>query len=257
MCLRLLATPRCVAPQRPRSVFITHRDSRTRSAGRAGIEQRVRVTVFGATGSIGREVVERALAAGHDVHAYVRDEAADLPGHVTRTVGDLGDADAVAAAIAGSDAVIWAVGASRNHPDDVPVFERGARNVVAAMGRNGVRRLIALSGAGVTLRGERKPLAGRLMSAIVARLAKHVVEAKRREYEVFSASGLDWTLVRPPRVVPGALTGGYRAGTDLAGRTITQGDLADFFVQQLDDRTYIRAAPYVASRANVVSEGRS
>ena len=207
----------------------------------------VRVTVFGATGGIGQRIIERALAEGHEVHALIRDPTKVLAPGVSITVGDLTDGHAIARAVEGSYAVIWAVGASRNRLDQITLFETGARNLVAAMTRHGVGRLVALSGAGITVEGERKPLRGRLMSAFVGLIVRHVVESKRREYLVFRDSGLDWTLVRPPRVVQGGPTGRCVSGDALVGGKVTQGDLAEFMVGQLADRSYIRTAPYVSS----------
>ena len=207
----------------------------------------MRVTVFGATGGIGQRIVEQAMAEGHDVRALVRDPSKAIEPGVTITVGDLTNAEAMARAVEGSGAVIWAVGASRNRVDQVSLFETGARNLVAAMDRHGVRRLVALSGAGITVDGERKPLRGRVMSAFVGLIVRHVVESKRREYLVFRDSGLEWTLVRPPRVVEGGPTGRCVSGPTLGGAKVTQGDLAEFMVGQLADRSYIRAAPYVSS----------
>ena len=207
----------------------------------------MRVTVFGATGGIGRQVVDRALAAGHEVHALVRDPSKLTLPDVSVTTGDLADGQAIDRAVEGSDAVIWAVGATQNKADQVELFETAARELVAAMKRHGVRRLVALSGAGITLDGERKPIWGRLMSGLVRLLVRHVVESKRREYLVFRESGLDWTLVRPPRVVEGRPTGHLVASSTLVGARITQADLATFMVDQLRDRTYIGGAPYVSS----------
>jgi putative NADH-flavin reductase len=207
----------------------------------------MRVAVFGATGGIGRHVVERALGAGHQIVALARDPAGVEPRDgLSVAAGDLADPSAVARVVAGTDAVIWAVGPTSNTADQPPIFEQGARNLVAAMNSAGVKRLVALSGAGITVAGERKPLGGRLMTALVAVLAKHVVEAKRREYEVFSQSGLDWTLARPPRVVEEPGRGAYEAGDRLAGRTVAQADLAQFMVDQLDDRSWLRKAPFVS-----------
>jgi putative NADH-flavin reductase len=207
----------------------------------------VRVTVFGATGGIGRQVVDRALAAGHEVHALVRDPSKLTLPDVSVTTGDLADGQAIDRAVEGSDAVIWAVGATQNKADQVELFETAARELVAAMKRHGVRRLVALSGAGITLDGERKPIRGRLMSGLVRLLIRHVVESKRREYLVFRESGLDWTLVRPPRVVEGGPTGHLVASSTLVGARVTWADLAAFMVDQLDDRTYIGRAPYLSS----------
>jgi putative NADH-flavin reductase len=208
----------------------------------------MRICVVGATGGVGRHVVEAALAAGHDVSVLVRDEAKLIGADRLRVVvGDLTDAEAVGRAVEGCQAVIWAVGATRNTPDQPGLFETGARNLVAAMDRLGVRRLVALSGAGVTVEGERKPLRGRLMSAFVGLVVRNVVEAKRREYEVFARSGLDWTLVRPPRVVEGDATDSYTVGDRLSGARVTQGELAAFMVDQLSDTGYLQQAPYIGS----------
>lgn len=210
----------------------------------------MRIAVFGATGGIGKHVVDQALAAGNEVRALTRDEGR-LPAHdgLSAVVGDIADADAVARVIEGSDGVIWAAGATRNSADQVVLFELGARNVVDAMEHHGVRRLVALSGAGITVEGERKPLGGRLMSVFVALAVSHVVAAKRREYEIFSRSDLEWTLVRPPRVTEGPPTGRYSVGAHLAGRSVTQGDLAEFMLSELRECKWLRSAPYIATQS--------
>jgi putative NADH-flavin reductase len=214
----------------------------------------VRVTVFGASGGIGRQVVTAALAAGHEVSVLARDPARLSPGERDRllvTVGELPDAIAIERAVAGSQAVIWAAGPTRNSPDQPVLFEAAACHLVAAMERHGVRRLIALSGAGVTMPGERKPLTARLISGFVALAVRHVVAAKDREREVFGGSGLDWTLVRPPRVIEGAPTGRAILSDRLAGPSVTQGDVAGLMVGLLvaaGAAAWLRGAPYVSLR---------
>ncbi len=208
----------------------------------------MKMVVFGATGGIGGQVVAQALAAGHQVRAFVRDPAkANLPDQMEVVAGNITDADRVTQAIAGTDAVVWAIGASRNSAEDVTIAETGARNVVAAMTSQGVRRLVAVSGAGITVVGERKPISGRLMSLIVRVAARHVYEAKRREYEIFRAADLDWTLVRPPRVTPGEPTGRVVVGPDLASLAVTQGDVAAAMVGVLEDQSTFHRTPFVSS----------
>ncbi len=209
----------------------------------------MKICVFGATGGIGRQVVTRALRAGHVVTALVRDpERFDHGGSVRVVPGELTDPHAVAGAIEGCDAVVWAVGPSSNTPDQPALFETAARILVDAMTRQGIRRLIALSGAGVTIRGENKPVSGRVASWLVRRAVRHVVEAKEREYRVFADSQLDWTLVRPPRVVDGDATGRASAAMQLRGFRVTQGDVAEVMLRLLTDTRHVRAAPYVTSR---------
>ncbi|MEO5703728.1 MAG: NAD(P)H-binding protein, partial [Candidatus Limnocylindrales bacterium] len=196
------------------------------------------IVVFGATGGIGRHAVAAARRRNLDIRTVVRpgsEAAADAGSEVA--VADITDADAVGRAVAGANAVVWAVGATRNTADQVAVFEAGARNLVLAMKANGVRRLVALSGAAITLDGERKPLGGRVMELIVKVAARHVYEAKLREFRAFTASELDWTLVRPPRVIDGEPTGTMALGPKLGASSVTQGDVGEALASQVEDRT--------------------
>jgi putative NADH-flavin reductase len=207
----------------------------------------LKILVCGASGAIGQRVSEAAMRAGYLVRALVRDPAKAPPGpEVEVAIGDVTDAAALEQAVEGVDAVVWAIGPTSNTPDQVTVAESGAQNLVRAMNSKGVRRLVAISGAGITVPGEHKPLGGRLMSALVRLIVRHVVAAKQREYEIFSTADLDWTLVRPPRVVPGTPTGKVHAGSSLASRTVTDGDLAQFMVDELAAGNHVRAAPFVS-----------
>jgi putative NADH-flavin reductase len=209
----------------------------------------LRVTVFGATGAIGRRVVEAALEAGHDVITFTRDPSklGDLEDRVTIVTGDAESRDDVDRALLGADAVVNALGPSTNKPAEVRRTTRAIRNILSAMELHGVRRLVSLGGAAITARDEKKPLSGRVTSAVVRLLARHVVAAKQAEYEILVTSSVDWTVVRPPRVIDGPATGHYIAGDTLAGRSITRGDLARFMVDQIEDPSYLRAAPYVSA----------
>ena len=111
----------------------------------------------------------------------------------------------------------------------------------------GVRRLVALSGAAITLEGERKPLSGRVAAWVVGRAARWVVEAKRREYERIRASSLDWTLVRPPNVVPGPANPAVRLRQDLPAGSfrVSQGDVAAALLRCATEGIYVREAPFV------------
>lgn len=161
--------------------------------------------------------------------------------------GDIAAAPTVDAAVAGIDAVVSALGPTSNTPDQVALFEGFARTLGAAMERNGVRRLVALSGGACTLPGERKRLRARVASALVRLAVRHVVEAKQRELEIIAASGLDWIAPRPPRVVEAPARGYWRAGDVATGMSITQADLAAFMVEQLTSDTYLRQAPFISN----------
>ncbi len=213
----------------------------------------MRVTIFGASGAIGWHALDASLEAHHTITALARDPAA-LSGiggaHLRVIKGDIAKAEDVAAAIAGSEAVISTVGPTSNTPDQVALFDAWAQHLVAGMQSHGVRRLVLLSGAAVEVPGRPKTLADGIASTVVRLLARHVVAAKQREFEIVSASDLDWIAARPPRVVAGPRTGRYRAGMDvrLGPRSrVRQADLADFLVAQLSDDRWLRQAPFVTS----------
>ena len=107
----------------------------------------MQITVFGATGGIGRHVVDQALAAGHTVTAYVRDPS-KLGRHTPRlriVVGELSDTAAIQQAVQGSQAVISALGPSlKRNATGTPVTD-GTNNILKAMQATGVDRFIGLA----------------------------------------------------------------------------------------------------------------
>ena len=209
----------------------------------------MKVLVIGATGAIGSAVVQAALEGGHEVTAFVRspDKLGDLRPRVRVVEGDLADPSSLATAVPGHDAVISAVGSSPDRAQlDVPA--NGMRAVVQAMRAAGVRRLVGLSGGAVNVPGERKPLSGRITTALVSLLARNVVEAKQREFDVVYATDLDWTMIRPPNVVPGPATGSVDIGDRLHGFRISSGDVGAAMVQLAASDEWLRQAPYVSQR---------
>lgn len=209
----------------------------------------MRVLLFGASGGIGRHVREQARAAGHELVLFARDPAGLEPVHAAESVivGDIDNTEQVERAVADVDAVISVLGPTENTAEQVERFEGFARTLVDVMSAKAVRRLVTVSGGACTMPGERKPLRGRVASAIVRLFVPHVVAAKQRELEIVARSDLDWIAPRPARVVTGEFTGTYHAGTQLRGMRIRQADLADFMVGQLTDDTYLRQAPFVSS----------
>lgn len=208
----------------------------------------MQVTILGASGRIGSLVFANAQAAGHEV-VVLRRRASEADPTGVRTVrGNITDHDAVRRAIVGSAAVIAAVGPRTNSLEDELELERGMRNIVAVMDALGITRLIALSGAAVDVPGDAKPLLDRVASRIVLLAVRHVVGAKQREFDVFSASDLAWTALRPPMVTDGPARG-YRLSEILRrGARVTRADVAAAMVDQIGDESFLRNAPFVLPR---------
>ncbi|WP_411106128.1 NAD(P)-dependent oxidoreductase [Streptomyces sp. cmx-4-9] len=216
----------------------------------------MKLTVFGATGGVGREVVTQALAAGHEVTAVVRDPArlAAVPHDRLRVavVRDLTDAQALVHVLEGRDAVVSALGSANNRQAKAaPVTGPALRAVLAAMDRAGVTRLAAVSAApvGPDVPGEDffaravfLPVLRRVLRDLYADLA--VMEA------ALAASTARWTVVRPPRLLNRPGTGTYRrvvGGNVPGGRTIPRADVAHALLAALDDPSTVCRAVGVAT----------
>jgi uncharacterized protein YbjT (DUF2867 family) len=185
----------------------------------------MRLVVFGATGGTGRHIVEQALADGYDVVAVVRDPVRlagpDRAGlHVV--IAGLGDRGAVAAAIRGADAVVDALGAPSTGPTTLRAD--AARTIIAAMRDAGVDRLVTVSASGAHTTGDSLPV--RLVAKpVLGWILRHVFADMRAMEEIVRASGLDWTIVLPPRLTDGPRTGrvASRVGRTCAARTRSPG----------------------------------
>ena len=202
----------------------------------------MRITVFGATGSVGRHVVEQALAAGHEVTAVTRDATRITSEHPALRVveGDATDAATTGAAVAGGNAVIVALGDGRRGH----VRTEGTRAVVEAMREHGVDRLVCQSTLGVgESRGNLDFLWKYVMFGLLLRraYADHVGQE-----EVVRSSGLNWTIVRPGAFTDGPRTGDYRHGFDSQDRStelkISRADVAEFLLAQASDPAHRRDA---------------
>jgi putative NADH-flavin reductase len=196
----------------------------------------VDLLVIGAAGRTGRLIVEQALAAGHAVTAFVRqpDAFGRPPDRLTVAQGDVLNPADVAGAVKGKGAVLSALGVKDRGP--TTVFSAGMTNVVTAMTTHGVRRVVAISTAGLD-RDPDVPLAMKLISnLIVARVFRNLYRDQARMEEVLAASDTDWTVVRATMLTDKPLTGRYRVGERLhRPERIGRADLAAYLLSCLDD----------------------
>ena len=206
------------------------------------------LVVLGSTGRIGSLVVDEAARLGWDVRAAIRaGTTAQRRPKVTPWPTDLGDPSAIDGLVSNADAVIGALGPRTNASDQVELFRDTARRLVESMERRRVGRLILLSGAGVTVAGDRRGLFDRVMARVVRTASPHVVGAKQAERDVVAASNLAWTALRPPFVVDGPRTGLWRLekGAPGLGARITRADVAAALVAQAADEQWIGKSPFL------------
>ena len=205
--------------------------------------------IIGASRGIGLETVRAALRAGHRVHALAR-SAASMPIQDTNLVkvsGDALDRDTIRDALQDVDVVIQTLGvnfAPKLIFECTTLFSDSTRILVDAMKVAGVKRLIAVTGLGA---GDSRGHGGFIYDAVVfPLLLKRVYDDKDVQEWIIRSSGLDWTIVRPGLLKNRPATGRYRvltASKDWQSGAISRADVADFLVQQINDRTLVGTTP--------------
>ena len=212
----------------------------------------MRVAVFGASGNIGRLVVDRLLAGDHEIAALVRTprKLTLQDSRLTVRRGELSDADSVHDVVAGSDAVISALGpALKRGVRGTPVAD-GTRAIVAAMQEAGVSRFVGLATPSVPDPRDRPTVKARLLP-LMARVMfpAALVELKGMTAAV-TGSSLDWTIARitapTDKPAKGTVRVGY-LGRDPVGWRMTRADIAAFLVDQLADSRFLRALPAISN----------
>lgn len=207
----------------------------------------MQITVVGASGRTGEPLVERALAAGHDVTAFVRSrDRLEVDDHDRLTVveGDAYAGEGVETAVAGADAVVSVLGQGDGSPSDLLTV--AGDNVTAAMAAAGVDRFVTLVGAGVRTDGESVSLTGRAMGTLLKLLAREVLEDAAEHVRRVTGTDLRWTVVRAPRLTDAEPTGEYVAGdVSLGFASVARGDVAQMLLDTVTDDEYVRELPKV------------
>jgi uncharacterized protein YbjT (DUF2867 family) len=210
----------------------------------------MRVLVIGASGKTGHEVVRQALAAGHEVTAFVRDPSRLEIREPRLTVvrGNVRSVDDLRRALAGQDAVISTLGGRAKDAMSRPlsgkpgggVMEGSTAALIEAASEADVRRVVMLSTF---------MLAPNFRAGILKPLAlyyKGMNDDKRAGEEALKKSPLDWTIVHATRLTDGERSERERLVpiTEIVTprNNVSRSDAAAFLLAQLDDDAAVRKA---------------
>ncbi|WP_433478417.1 NAD(P)-dependent oxidoreductase [Spirillospora sp. CA-142024] len=211
----------------------------------------MRITIFGATGGTGVHAVRRALDAGHEVTAVVRDQAglpAELRACADVVQADVMDPGAIEETVKGRDAVVTAIG-TRDGGRPTSVCADSTRGILAAMAAAGTERFVLTSASGLHAGPGDDPLTRFVAKPLLQRFLKHAFADMRAAEALTRDSGLAWTIVRPPRLTNGPGNGRYRKAADrnvLGGVSIARTDLATALLDVAGDPSSIRHVVSVA-----------
>lgn len=173
----------------------------------------MKVTVLGATGSVGSRVVTEALSRGHDVIAVNRNHSDDIPDGAEFRIADATNPDQIAELIQGQDVVISAIrppsGDEKGSASDTTeALLRGMRKTdVRLLAMGGAATLVVPDSGGRTVIEDANYLSPEF---------RHVGQASVDQLEVFRAeTEVDWAYLSPSATFkPGTRIGSYRMGKD-------------------------------------------
>lgn len=206
----------------------------------------MKVIVFGATGSIGKQLVKQSLEKGYEVYAFCRD-VNKLAGYehlnLKMIEGDVQNPDQVQNAVKGVDIVSIVLGSGKSRTS--AIRSEGTKNVIEAMKHTGVKRLICQTTLGA---GESWGNLNLFWKYIMfGWYIKKVFQDHELQEEYVRNSGLDWTIIRPAAFTNGEKTGNYRMDFDPNDRSlklkISRADVADFTISQFESKNFLHKSP--------------
>jgi uncharacterized protein len=200
----------------------------------------MKITIFGATGMVGKHLIDQARIHGHSVRAFGRNVFTKYSTgrkNLELIKGYLFEDDDIEAALHGCDAVLSAIGGDVNGLDKTRSL--GMKHIVAGMEKTGVKRIVAIGGLGILQAGENQVL---FRTPAFPEQYKPVSIEHYSAWQHLQNSSLDWTMVCPPDILDAEFTAKFITKKDYPAvgvMRINAGDLAEFMVQQLENDKFL------------------
>jgi len=211
------------------------------------------IFIAGANGGIGRQAVEQALQAGHQVTALVRNPAKLQLMHPNLNIikGDIMQPESFADEMASQQIVLSALGVSGGLFSDKPtnLYSQGNANLLKAMEQHGVKRIICISASALEI-SPVIPWYVRLVARyVIQKLLKHMYADLHRMETIVKESSADWTIIRPPQLTDKPLTANYRTTVNRFLKNclqVSRADVAHYMVSNLVNQEIYRATVEIA-----------
>lgn len=203
------------------------------------------VTVFGASGHVGRLVVKRLLADGHTVRAFVHSSNPFDGTKQLRVIrGDIHSPSDVKQALEGADAIISCLGSWHTPTKDI--LTSAMKTIVPVAEEKHIARLISVTGAAAVAPGDTPHLMDKINHYLLGKIAPKILIDGERHIGILSESGLNWVVVRSP-VMTRYGNGTYHLDMHSPSplSIVPRTAVATAMVDLLTDTQYDRSAPYI------------
>ena len=207
-----------------------------------------KIALFGGSGQTGQEFLDQALKEGYTIKALVR-----TPSKLTQQSpnleviqGDVLNYDDVEKTVADTEVVVSLFGHVKGSPEWLQT--NGTKNIVKAMKKHQVERIISLSGGGLPFEKDQPKFPDKMIRLIMKVAVPKILNDAKKHAEVLENSGLKWTIVRGPRLTNDPKKGEYRVGWVgvNASTKVGRADLADFILEEVEKEAYTEQMPFVS-----------
>ncbi|RAJ37011.1 NAD(P)-dependent oxidoreductase [Pedobacter cryoconitis] len=212
------------------------------------MKQAIKIALLGATGKAGQYLLQELLTNGYQVKSLIRKPKDYKISHPALEIvaGDIKDMATTRQLIEGCDVVISAIGQNK---DDILISSLATENIIKAMQEFKLSRYILLTGSNLEVPGDQKSAKNLEGTAWMKATFPVFVADKQKAYEILTTSSIDWTIVRLPWIEKTTERRGLAVDLkDCLEELISTTDLADFLISQITDTTYVKKAPFVASK---------
>jgi putative NADH-flavin reductase len=207
-----------------------------------------KIALFGASGKTGGHFLKLAIEQGYAVKALVRSpEKIALQSPLLQVIkGDVLNEQDVHKTIQDTEVVVSLFGHVKGSPEWLQT--NGTKNIVQAMKKQGIRKIISLSGGGLPYPEDKPKVPDHLIRLIMKVFVPRILNDAIAHAQVLKESNLDWVIIRGPRLTDGEKKGHYRVGWVgvNASTQIARADLADFILKQVEDTSFIKKMPFVS-----------
>jgi putative NADH-flavin reductase len=208
-----------------------------------------KIVIFGASGGTGKQVVAMALQQGFEVTAIIRNPDAFSIQHPDLKIvkGDVLAPATFKYELQGQDAVISCLGVPKIQ--ETTLYSAGILNIIQSMQEFGPYRILCISSGALDIPPGSSFIMRFLLKNVLQRIYKPIYMDMRLMEDTLKASGLNWTIVRAPKLTDGKNKGRNRniTGQPLKGiPQISRADLAGYLLEHLDDLSVFKQTVDVA-----------
>lgn len=206
------------------------------------------IAVIGGTGKAGKYIVIELLSQGFKVRMLARHpEKVDLlHDHLQIVEGNATDSASIVKLVENCSALISTLGPGKD--DDKETDYKATVEIVKALENSAVSRYIFVTGLSIDALTDRKSFKTKFLSFIMRSLFPTVIRSKQKAFDLLSKTGIQYTMIRIPLLdLKNDLGTVVISLEDVKGSKVAAGSLAKFAVSQIEDDTYMRKAPFVAT----------